>query len=250
MKTGALRPIVLARRVLGAGFSPLSLTPGAWYDGLDAATMFQDTAGTVPSTNGTPAARWNDKSGFANHLLQATPSSQPTRGVFGPTFDGADRYSPTVLTQGTLPQPYTFIVVCDCQLNLGMFFDNGAGVTRNLAQRGSTAATEVQINAGTSLLRTGVPTLATRRAWFFFFAGTNSTIKVGTAGSIVQQGASGNAGANTCADLRIGGNSGSFLLTGTGAREGMGELVFVPRALTGTEENNLLTYFTARHGLV
>lgn len=249
MKTGALRQVVL-RTPRAFAFGPAQLTPGAWYDGLDGATMFQDTAGTIPSTVGTPAARWNDKSGFGNHLTQTTGSSQPTRGTFGPTFDGADRYLALALSQGVLPQPYTWVVVCDNQSNGTMFLDNNGGAgARHTAVRGS-VSTEVSMAAITVVTRTGVPDLGTRRAWFFAYNGAASTIKCGSGGSLVQQGAAGNAGTGTCSTLGVGGATLNFLLTGTGSREGMGELILIPRLLTAPEETNLMAYLTARHGIV
>lgn len=256
MALSAAMGIAVARELAAAAggappaFTPLSLTPAGWWDGIDAAVLFSDTAGTTPAAIATQVQCWKDKSGFTNDVTQATAANAPTRRASGLSYDGADRYSPKVLTQGSIAQPYTWIVVCDNQANLSMFFDNGSGATRNLSQRGSTAATEMMINAGASLLRTGCPDASVRRAWYFFFNGASSTIKCGTGGVVTQQGAAGSAGTNPCADVRIGGNSASFLLTNSGANEGMGELILVPRALTTQEENDLFTYLAARHALV
>ena len=61
---------------------------GGWWDPSDFATMFQDTAATVPVTaTGQTVARINDKSGNAKHLLQATAGSRPTL-----QQDGAGKY--------------------------------------------------------------------------------------------------------------------------------------------------------------
>lgn len=238
---------------LGRGaqaLTPNQLSPSGWWDGLDQATLFL-TDGTTPASIGATVGKWNDKSGFSNHLVQLTGGSQPTRSAFGLTYDGGDRFSATTLTQGALSQPYTWIYVCDNQANGSMFGDHGTGATRNLAQRGAGAATEMQIFAGSTLLRTGVPTLATRRAWFLAYNGASSTIKCGSGSTVAQQGAAGAAGANTCADVRMGGNASGFLLTGTGSREGMGEVILIPRLLTPAEELALyLTYLQPRHGIV
>lgn len=50
-----------------------------WFDGQDTATHWQNTGGTIAAfANGDPVARWDDKSGNARNLLQATGSAQPT----------------------------------------------------------------------------------------------------------------------------------------------------------------------------
>lgn len=82
-----------------AAFSPLSLFAsserGGWYDPSDLTSMFQDTAGTVPvAADGDPVGRINDKSGNANHLLQATAGFRPlyktSGGLHWLLFDGTD----------------------------------------------------------------------------------------------------------------------------------------------------------------
>jgi len=55
---------------------------GAWYDGSDLTTMFQDSAGTIPVTgSGQPIGRWNNKiagqeAGF--NLTQSFSANRPT----------------------------------------------------------------------------------------------------------------------------------------------------------------------------
>jgi hypothetical protein len=43
--------------------TPLTLGPVAWFDAQDSSTLFTDSSETVPSTNGSAAGRWKDKSG-------------------------------------------------------------------------------------------------------------------------------------------------------------------------------------------
>jgi hypothetical protein len=51
---------------------------GAWYDPSDLATLFQDSAGTVPvTTPGQPVGKMLDKSGRGNHASQATAGQRP-----------------------------------------------------------------------------------------------------------------------------------------------------------------------------
>lgn len=86
-----------------ARFGPSSLSPVAWYDPSDQATLFQDSAGTTPVTaTGQPVGKMLDKSGNGNHLTQATAASRPTYTLSGEiawlAFDGVDDY-----LAGTLP---------------------------------------------------------------------------------------------------------------------------------------------------
>ena len=101
MRNLAFRDMRLPR--LGAmrsgGFSPASLfaggTEGAWYDPSDLSTLFQDSAGTTPVTaSGQPVGKMLDKSGRANHAVQATAARRPTytegSGLSWLAFDGVD----------------------------------------------------------------------------------------------------------------------------------------------------------------
>lgn len=59
-------------------------TQALWIDPSDLTTLFQDTAGTVPvTTAGQFIAKWNDKSGFGNHLTQSNSAKCPTYQVVG-----------------------------------------------------------------------------------------------------------------------------------------------------------------------
>jgi hypothetical protein len=79
-----------------AGWTPAEL-PGVlvWLDASDTGTLWADTNGTVVATN--KVARWDDKSGNGNHMLQASSGAQPTtgtnrllNGLNVLNFDGAD----------------------------------------------------------------------------------------------------------------------------------------------------------------
>ncbi len=68
---------------------------GAWYDPSDLATMFQDTAGTLPAAVGTVVARINDKSGRGNNAGQLAAAARPvlrrdSGGRLYLEFDGVD----------------------------------------------------------------------------------------------------------------------------------------------------------------
>jgi len=110
MRNIAFRDMRLPR--LGAmrsgGFSPASLfaggIAGAWYGPSDLSTLFQDSAGTTPvTTAGQPVGLMLDKSGRANHAVQATAAARPTyqTGPARATLDKVDdRLSVTVPVGG------------------------------------------------------------------------------------------------------------------------------------------------------
>tara|TARA_R110000803_G_scaffold41193_2_gene88659 strand:- start:714 stop:1499 length:786 start_codon:yes stop_codon:yes gene_type:complete len=79
------------------GFNPLSLfasgEQGAWYDPSDLSSMKQLSDGTVDAVVGQPVGYLRDKSGNANHAIQATSSKRPTLresgGLYYLEFSGA-----------------------------------------------------------------------------------------------------------------------------------------------------------------
>lgn len=71
-----------------AAFSPLDLSPQAWYDASDTSTITQ---------SGGAVSQWNDKSGNGRNVTQSTAAAQPGTGAITQnglnvlTFDGGDR---------------------------------------------------------------------------------------------------------------------------------------------------------------
>lgn len=85
-----MRGLTLADPALLGGlkaFSPLDLSPQAWYDASDTSTITQ---------SGGAVSQWNDKSGNGRHVTQATAARQPGTGAVTQnglnvlTFDGGD----------------------------------------------------------------------------------------------------------------------------------------------------------------
>lgn len=80
-------------------FGKYSAAGGMW-DFTDAATLFQDSAGTTPVTAAIqPVGRVLDKSGQGNHFIQSTAASRPAYNGAGITPDGVDD---SIVTAGTL----------------------------------------------------------------------------------------------------------------------------------------------------
>lgn len=79
-----------------SSFHPLDLSPAAWWDATDASTLYDATSGgSLVAADGS-IARWEDKSGNANHATQSTSGYRPIRktslqnGRDGIRFDGSD----------------------------------------------------------------------------------------------------------------------------------------------------------------
>ena len=86
----------------------------AHYDAADGATIFDSNSGGSQTTNGGAVGRWEDKSGNARHLLQATANNRPVlrdahrNGRNGIEFDGTNDGLTVV---STLTNPCTFCFV-------------------------------------------------------------------------------------------------------------------------------------------
>jgi len=77
-------------------WTPADITTALWLDAADANTLFDATSGgSLVAADGT-VARWEDKSGNANHATQSTSGSRPLRktniqnGLDTLLFDGSD----------------------------------------------------------------------------------------------------------------------------------------------------------------
>lgn len=77
-------------------WTPSRITTALWLDASDAATLYDATSGgSLVAADGT-VARWEDKSGNARHITQATMGKQPLykltvqNGVSGLSFDGSN----------------------------------------------------------------------------------------------------------------------------------------------------------------
>lgn len=59
--------------------TPITANLVSWYDASDAATLFEDSAGTTPAAdNADVIGRWADKSGNNYHITQGTTADKPT----------------------------------------------------------------------------------------------------------------------------------------------------------------------------
>lgn len=225
-----------------APIDPLTLAPSAWYDPSDLATLFQDTAGTVPVTaDGQAVARVNDKSGGGRHLTQATAANRPLYRTDGTLhwldLDGANDFLASA-AGSTIAQPDTQIAA--------VLFENGAASQGTIFDGGATdqimgaeGANNYRMYAGSNV--SGGARNAAAHVLFGFFSGAASTLKVDGAQIIAA-----NAGtASLVGALYLGcyGGSVQFL---NGRFYGGG---IVPRALTAAEESGLLAHLNGKAGI-
>ena len=69
-------------RPRATGFSPKQIANlSAWWDASDSTTLFNATSGGASVASNGAVARWEDKSGNARHMTQATAANRPVRTV-------------------------------------------------------------------------------------------------------------------------------------------------------------------------
>lgn len=92
---------------------------GGYYDPSDMASMFQDTAGTIPCAINSPVARINDKSGQGNHLIQATAANQPIlRAAGGLKYLDFDGVNDVLVSSGSVDLSNTSKLAIFCGVTL------------------------------------------------------------------------------------------------------------------------------------
>ena len=111
-----------------------------------------DASDTSSITVATGVSQWNDLSGNARHLLQATAASQPTYSLANKsvTFDGTDDYMKAVAF--TLGQPTTYYIVMNqvSWTNQDFMFDGDTGDSVVLYQNSVTPNLAIYAGVGFS----------------------------------------------------------------------------------------------------
>jgi hypothetical protein len=184
-----------------ASFNPLTI-PGLalWLDASDAATLFQDAAGTTPAAaDGDPVGYWGDKSGAGRNAIQATANRKASlqtaelNGKSTVQFADVTANDALVSTFGaTLTQPTTIWFVG--KSNGTHYFDGiSAGARQVLYMSGGSAT----IFAGA-----GVAAPFTNTIWHIctvIFNGASSSMRSDGAALLA-----GNAGANSITGITLG----------------------------------------------
>lgn len=210
----------------GPSFSPLDLTPAAWYQFN---TGITEAGGFVSA--------WADQSGNSRHLAQSTGTNQPAVSSGIITFDGADNWMK--VTGGfTFSQPLTVAMRFNQKTWTAgeTLFDGNTGDNARLTQ--NTGTPRIAMYAGTAFQPfTTDATLDTFVSGLFCFNGASSYAKIGS-----NVAATGNPGAN---------NAGGFTLSANGTTLGqfchlaVKEIILVPSAVSGGDITSLMAYLDA-----
>ena len=266
MRLRATRLTAIAR---GARSGSLAWTPSALNSAL-ALWLDADDAGTI-TLNGSTVSQWNDKSGNARHVSQATAANQPTRTLNGLggraviTFDGADwlfNANPGALLRnvagGTVAAVVRYTDAVSQRIPVTVMSGTGAGVrlaavlqttgTTNILSRrldadasASSVVSPPAYTNGTSIIQVGVAR---------YSAGALDQFVNGVAGGTGTFPSSGNSSDTDSATLIIGGTSTDDGVTLTNQMLGfVGEAVYTNTALSTTDRERLEGYLAWKWGL-
>lgn len=225
----------------GAGaFDPLTLSPVLWLK-ADAGT-FQTSGGAAATADGDPVGEWQDQSGNANHMGQATAGLRPSlklaiqNGLPVVRFDGIDDY---IAAAFALTQPEDVFAVFRPSSYGGTkrVWDGNAGNSMGLYQSG--AAPELSLYAGNGLAFSGPATSS--------FGLVQATYNGASSAARLNGGAAttGDAGAANAAGLKLATNGGVSLWLDVD----FAEMLIFGAVLSAGDRANVETYLNGRWGV-
>jgi hypothetical protein len=242
--------------------SNLGSTLALWLDAEDAASI---------TLNGSTVSQWNDKSGNARNVLQATAANQPTRTASGLngkpvlTFDGTDwlfNANPGALLRnvagGTVAAVMNYTNFTIQRIPIAAMNGTGAGVrlstilqaagTLNIAARRLDAEGALVVSTpptytnGTNVIQVGVAR---------YSDGALDQFVNGVAGGTGSFPSSGNSSDTDSATIIIGGTStdDGVTLNSNQMLGFVGEVVYTNTALSTNDRQRLEGYFAWKWGL-
>lgn len=247
-----------------APWTPANITTALWLDANDASTL---------TLNGSTVSQWNDKSGNARHVSQATATNQPTYNATGLNgkgtlnFDGVDwlfNATPGALLRnvlgGTVAAVVNYTDAVSQRIPVATMNGTGAGVrlaaglqaagTTNIfsrrldAETGATTITSPPAYTnGTSIIQIGVAR---------YSAGVLEQYINGTTGGTGAFALSGSSSDTDSATLVIGGTStdDGVTLNGNQMLGFVGETIYTNTALSTDDRQRLEGYLAWKWGLV
>jgi hypothetical protein len=223
-----------------------------WLDASDNSTLFDaTTGGSNVLANGT-VARWEDKSGNANHVIQSTENNRPTllaanlNGLDGLDFDGTNDSLGT--STDVSDSPLTVFIVTKPDVT--------SGTTRIMHLFGSTYQYQIVSGINTYVTRNNqVDTGTQSRQWgsisastpYIFSAVFTPTSTAGYINNTLGSGAAGTAVGDGGTQTTIGARS-DFLGT-TFFNGKIYEIASFSTALTSVQLNAMALYFKNKWGI-
>lgn len=235
------------------GLGNINIRPMLWLDASDSSTLFNASVkGSTPAANGA-VGRWEDKSGFGNHLAQVTANNRPLRrtaqynGLDILDFDGSNDSFNTYLQWfnfATNNSYSSFVVgIADTvrtnnavsYLNDG-FWGEAGGWTACFLRSNNTFGAYNDPNAATTAYTAGALGL-------FGVELSGGSIRVRLNGGSESATATGNTNASATGTLLIGRTYGAYL-------DGkIGEIVFFDSALSAANRQRMEGYLAHKWGL-
>jgi hypothetical protein len=222
-----------------------------WLDASDASTLYDATTGGSLVTAGNTVARWEDKSGNANHVTQSTANNRPTRlaadlnGLDGLDFDGTNDSLDTATAVGNAPLTVFVVAKPDTTANTGRFAHIfGSTHAYQLSASTTFNTRNNQVETGTNSLAWGSVSANTAYVFSAVFSTTgtngyiNNVLGAGGAGS-----AMGDGGTVTTIGAR------ADLVGATYYNGKIYEIAAFTAAFTAVQRNAMAAYFSQKWGI-
>jgi hypothetical protein len=222
-----------------------------WLDASDASTLYDATTGGSLVTAGNTVARWEDKSGNANHVTQSTANNRPTRlaadlnGLDGLDFDGTNDSLATATAVGNAPLTVFVVAKPDTTANVGRFAHIfGSTYAYQLSASTTFNTRNSQVETGTNSLAWGSVSANTAYVFSAVFrtTGTNGYIN-NVIGDLGPGSAMGDAGTTTTIGAR------SDLVGTTYFNGKIYEIAAFTTAFTDTQRKTMALYFNRKWGI-
>lgn len=191
------------------------------------------------TSSGGAVSQWNDQSGNARHLIQATGTNQPALQADNSIlFDGADNFLQCVAF--TLNQPTTIYLLAKQVTSLGndRFCDGNAANSGSVRQGTSP---NITLHAGIVAATNGNLALDTWGVISAIFNGASSELQVNRTTA-----ATGDAGAGNMGGLTLGASGGEALFGNVQIKE----LILYASAHSAAQKLQCLTYLAALGAVV
>lgn len=225
-----------------------------WLDASDASTLYDATTGGSLVTAGNTVARWEDKSGNANHVTQSTANNRPTRlaadlnGLDGLDFDGTNDSLGTATAVGDAPLTIFVVAKPDNDSSSGArrfahIFGSSYAYQLSNSDQFNTRNNQVETSIADSLAW-GTITASTAYVFSAIFSTTDTN---GYINNVLGAGGSGTAMGDAGTQTTIGARSDFNAVTFFNGK--IYEIAAFTAALTTEDLGALFAYFGRKWGI-